>query len=108
MKSIRKKTDVSFSQQIGEQETRKLNALEETNQGVWYGLGMFGMIGWSITVPALLGTALGVWLDNHYSQSFSWTITLLFLGLFLGCLTAWMWVSDEEKTMHQTKKKSDE
>ena len=103
MKSIRKKTDVSFSQ-----ETRKLNALEETNQGVWYGLGMFGMIGWSITVPALLGTALGGWLDNHYSQSFSWTITLLFLGLFLGCLTAWMWVSDEEKTMHQTKKKSDE
>lgn len=108
MKSIRKKTATPFSEEIGEQETRKLNALKEKNQGVWYGLGMFGMIGWSITVPALLGTALGVWLDNHYPQSFSWTITLLFLGLFLGCLTAWMWVSDEEKTMHQTKKKSDE
>jgi ATP synthase protein I len=108
MKSTPGKTGSSFSQQIGEQENQKLNAQHETKQGVWYGLGMFGMIGWSITVPVLLGTALGVWLDNHYPESFSWTITLLFSGLFLGCLTAWTWVSTEEKTMHQNKEKSDE
>ncbi len=108
MKSTDKKKAPPLSKRIGEEETRKLNALNETNKGVWYGLGMFGMIGWSITVPVLLGTALGIWLDNHYPESFSWTITLLFLGLFAGCLTAWMWVSKEEKTMHQTKKKSDE
>lgn len=107
MKSTRKKTGPSFSQRIGEQETQKLNARRDTT-GVLYGLGMFGMIGWSITVPALLGTALGVWLDSRYPESFSWTITLLFTGLFVGCLTAWMWVSTEEKTMHQTNGKSDE
>ncbi len=107
MKSTRKKNGSSFSQRIGEQETQKLNARRETN-GVWYGLGMFGMIGWSVTVPALLGTALGVWLDNHHPQSFSWTITLLFTGLFVGGVTAWMWIANEEKAMHQTNEKSDE
>ncbi len=108
MKSTRKKNGSSFSQQIGEQETQKLNAQNEPNDGVWYGLGMFGMIGWSVTVPALLGTALGVWLDSHYPEPFSWTITGLFSGLFVGGLTAWMWVANEEKAMHQTNKKSDE
>lgn len=108
MKSTRKKAGPSFSEQIGEQEAQKLNAQRETKQGVWYGLGMFGMIGWSITVPVLLGTALGVWLDSHYPESFSWTISLLFLGLFVGCMTAWVWVTNEEKTMRQPNNKSDE
>jgi ATP synthase protein I len=107
MKSTRKKAGPSFSEQIGEQEAQKLTA-QNAEKGVWYGLGMFGMIGWSITVPALLGTASGIWLDNHYPESFSWTITLLFSGLFVGCMTAWMWVANEDKTMHQTNEKSDE
>ena len=34
--------------------------------GVWFGLGMMGLIGWSVAVPTLLGAALGLWLDQHY------------------------------------------
>jgi ATP synthase protein I len=34
--------------------------------GVWFGLGMMGLIGWSVAVPTLLGAALGIWLDNRY------------------------------------------
>lgn len=103
-----KKNGTRFSRQIGEKATRKLNAPTDTKNGVWYGLGMFGMIGWSIVVPALAGAALGVWLDEHAPQSFSWTLTLLMLGLFIGCVTAWFWVTSEEKEMHQPKKKTDE
>jgi len=33
---------------------------------VWFGLGMMGLIGWSVVVPTLLGAALGIWLDTHH------------------------------------------
>lgn len=59
------------------------------------GLGMFGMVGWSVAVPTLLGVALGIWLDKTFPQSFSWTLTGLILGLIAGCVIAWNWVIKE-------------
>jgi ATP synthase protein I len=56
---------------------------------------MFGMIGWSVAVPTILGLALGLWLDRHWPLHFSWTLTLLLIGVALGCLNAWFWVSRE-------------
>jgi predicted F0F1-ATPase subunit len=38
----------------------------QPTQGVWFGLGMMGLIGWSVVVPTLLGAALGIWLDAHH------------------------------------------
>lgn len=86
-----------FSQQIAEKEKRKLKALRENKQSVWSGLGMFGMVGWSVSVPALLGAALGRWLDKKYPEAFSWTLTLLIAGLFIGCAIAWNWITKENK-----------
>jgi len=85
-----------FSRQVTEKENRKLKALHENKGSVWFGLGMFGMVGWSVAVPALLGTALGIWLDKTYPQSFSWTLTCLISGLIAGCLIAWNWVIKEK------------
>lgn len=96
-----KETNV-FSEKVGEKERRKLKALQD-KQGVWFGLGMFGMVGWSITVPTLLGAALGIWLDKAYPQPFSWTISFLFLGLISGCIIAWHWVTKEHKEMNEDK-----
>jgi ATP synthase protein I len=44
----------------------------------------------------LLGTALGIWLDKTYPQSFSWTLTCLISGLIIGCIIAWNWINTEE------------
>lgn len=85
-----------FSKQVAEKEIRKLNALKEKKESAWRGLGMFGMVGWSVAVPTLLGVALGIWLDKVYPQSFSWTLTCLILGLISGCLIAWNWVIKEK------------
>ena len=93
---IGKNTD-SFSQQVGEKAQRKLDAMHKKKQSVWFGLGMFGMVGWSVTVPTLLGVAMGVWLDRNYKESFSWTLNGLIVGLFIGCALAWHWVSKEHK-----------
>ncbi|HVC92147.1 MAG TPA: AtpZ/AtpI family protein, partial [Pirellulales bacterium] len=68
-------------------------------KSIWFGLGMSGLIGWSVTVPTLIGTALGIWIDHRYPSRFSWTLMLLFMGLILGCLNAWHWVDSQHKEM---------
>ena len=82
-----------FSRKVGVNERRKLRARRDKPKSVWFGLGMFGLIGWSVIVPALLGVALGVWIDQHYPSRYSWTLMLLVIGLLLGCLKAWNWVA---------------
>src|SRR6202161_662576 len=86
----------AFSREIGAKAARKLKARSST-QGVWFGLGMMGLIGWSVVVPTLLGAWLGIWLDNRHLGNHSWTLTLLVIGLVVGCLNAWHWVAKEEK-----------
>ena len=80
---------------VGEKESRKIKARGQKNQNIWFGLGMFGMVGWSVVIPTLLGVALGIWIDSKYPGRFSWTLMLLVGGLFLGCLNAWYWVNRE-------------
>jgi ATP synthase protein I len=89
-----------FSQAVGQQAARKLRA-RDNPQGVWFGLGMMGLIGWSVVVPTLLGAALGTWLDNHHPGKHPWTLALLIAGLAIGCLNAWHWVAKEDKAMRE-------
>ncbi len=97
-----------FSQQIGAKASRKLKARRNPTPGVWFGLGMMGLIGWSVVVPTLLGAALGLWLDRRYPGGRSWTLALLMAGLAIGCLNAWHWVSREDKAMHEEREDTDE
>lgn len=76
---------------------RKLRARRERDRGVWFGLGMFGLVGWSVAVPTVAGTALGLWLDATFPGQVSWTLTLLLAGVALGCLNAWFWVKRESR-----------
>lgn len=93
--------ETEFSQRVGEKAARKLKAQRHVTQTVWSGLGMMGLVGWSVAVPTLLGVALGVWLDKHYPGSHSWTLMLLAIGLGLGCFNAWHWVAKEEREIHE-------
>jgi ATP synthase protein I len=98
----------AFSKKIGAVEIRKLEAKRRGVQGVWLGLGMFGLIGWAVTIPTLLGVLLGAFIDRHYPGVHSWTLSLLIVGLFLGCLNAWHWVAKEEKAIRGDEEKEDE
>jgi ATP synthase protein I len=89
-----------FSQDVGKQATRKLKARRNGSQGVWFGLGMMGLIGWSVVIPTLLGAWLGIWLDKSHPGIHSWTLTFLVTGLAVGCLNAWHWVSMENKEIN--------
>jgi len=93
--------ETGFSQQVGEKAARKLKAQRHVTQTVWSGLGMMGLIGWSVAIPTLLGAALGLWLDKSYPGGHSWTLMLLAIGLGLGCFNAWHWVAKEDREIHE-------
>lgn len=97
----------TLANQVGAKAARKLKARRST-QGVWFGLGMMGLIGWSVVVPTLLGAGIGIWLDRHYPGGRSWTLALLVAGLALGCLNAWLWVAKEEKAMQDDQEDKNE
>lgn len=91
----------TFAQQVGTKAERKLKARRNATKSVWFGLGMMGLIGWSVVIPTLLGAALGLWLDKHYVGKHSWTLALLAAGLTVGCYNAWHWVAKEDREMRE-------
>ena len=102
------KKELDLAAQVGAKAARKLKARRNPAPGVWSGLGLMGVIGWSVVVPTLLGAALGLWLDRRYPGGRSWTLALLVGGLTLGCLNAWHWVSQEDQAMRDEQENNDE
>jgi ATP synthase protein I len=84
-------------EQIRPKEQRKAKARRDSDRGVWFGLGMFGLVGWSVAVPTLIGVALGIWVDRGWPGPRSWTLMGLVIGVAVGCLNAWFWVSRESR-----------
>jgi ATP synthase protein I len=102
------KSEPTFAGQVGAKAARKLRARRHATSGVWFGLGMMGLIGWSVVVPTLLGAALGLWLDKQHPGKHAWTLALLVAGLALGCLNAWHWVAKEDKAMRDEQEDDNE
>jgi ATP synthase protein I len=102
------KPKLSFSRQVGATEVRKIKARVSPVPGVWFGLGMMGLIGWSVTIPTLLCVLLGIWLDHHYPGKHGWTLALLAVGLAIGCLNAWHWVANELREIRNHQEDADE
>jgi ATP synthase protein I len=61
--------------------------------GRW--VGSFGLVGWTVTVPTLLGLALGAFLDDRFGGRLRFTVTFLLLGVAAGSATAWHWLRRE-------------
>lgn len=106
-KKTSKKTS-TFASKVGAKAARKIRAKHNATPGVWFGLGMMGLIGWSVVVPTLLGSALGLWLDQRYPGGRSWTLALLVAGLTIGCFNAWHWVVKEDQAMRDEQEDNDE
>lgn len=90
----------SMSHHVNKKVALKLHAKHHKHSGVWFGLGLMGVVGWSVALPTLLGIALGIWLDARISDSRAYTLIFLLAGLTLGCFIAWNWVSKEYAAMH--------
>jgi len=90
----KKSPEEELLEKIERDSQKKIKAQEEGSE-IMFGLGLFGIVGWSIAVPTLMGIFLGVFLDKKFTQSFSWTLTLLFAGVVIGSLNAWHWIKQK-------------
>ena len=88
----RRRVAEGFIRKIGIKEARKMKGRTRKDDGIWFGLSVFGIVGWSVAIPTLIGTAVGLWIDRTWPSRFSWVLMLLVLGVGLGCLNAWYWV----------------
>jgi len=86
-----------FPEEVGTKEERKIKARKEGDRGVWFGLGMFGLVGWSVAIPTLIGVAIGIWIDKTWPGPRSWTLMFLIIGVIVGCLNGWYWIKRESR-----------
>ncbi len=86
----------TLGDKVGKRAARKQSARQQ-HHSTWFGLGMFGLVGWSVAIPTVLGITLGLWLDRRWPGQPSWTLTLLIIGVALGCLNAWYWIKQESR-----------
>lgn len=90
----------NFPKEVRDREKRKLRSLRQ-GKHVWFGLGMFGMVGWSIAVPAVVGVFAGIWIDSNLSGRYSWTLMLFIAGLGFGCYNVWYWLQKERDSINK-------
>ncbi len=88
-------SEEQFRRRLAARRSRFLRARQQGERPAWFGLGMFGLVGWSVAIPTVSLTALGLWVDRRWHGPYSWTLMLLVIGIALGCLNAWFWVSRE-------------
>lgn len=85
--------DRSFLETVATKASRRVRARSARENPLWVGLGAFGIVGWSVAIPTLIGIAVGVWLDSVLEDRVSWTLMGLFAGAAVGSLIAWLWVT---------------
>ena len=85
-----------FEEMIRTKRRRIERARRERDRSFWRHLGLIGVVGWSVSVPALLGALLGRWLDGKYGTDYRFTLGLIVLGLGVGMANAWRSVKREE------------
>lgn len=75
---------------------RRAERMQQTRNEPKYsplnGLGVFGVIGWSVALPTVAGAFLGMWLNRVAPQSFSWPMALILGGAVVGAMVAWNWI----------------
>ena len=99
--------DSYFKAQVANREKSRLRAKKQSTSGVWFGLGAFGVVGWAVAVPVVIGVFLGVWIDIRHSGQYSWTLMMLGAGMGLGCLNAWFWLSRQRKSIEKERNGND-
>jgi len=93
VKKDSKTPEEKLMDKISSDAEKKIDARKKGKE-IMFGLGVFGIVGFSIAIPTLLGILLGTFLDKRSDSDISFTITLLFVGLIVGCVNAWRWVKE--------------
>jgi ATP synthase protein I len=55
-------------------------------------VGQIGVLGWIIVTPILVGLFIGRWIDAKLGTGIFWSAPLMFVGVVIGCWSAWKWM----------------
>jgi ATP synthase protein I len=102
------KKEQTFSRAVEIREKRKIRAEKKKQDRFWFGMGMFGLVGWSVAVPTITGIFIGIWIDIQYPSRYSWTLMLLIIGLVSGCGNAWIWISRQRNDIQKERQGHDD
>ncbi len=86
-----------FAERVAQKESLRLKAMRHKDETVWFGLGMFGIVGWAVAIPTLIGIAVGLWIDRTWPSQ-----------LFLGVDVPYHWCGDRLHQCRLLGKKSPE
>jgi len=84
----------SLAEPVRRRRARDERWRREGERPLAHNLAMIGVLGWLIVTPTVLGIFTGRWLDRVAESGIFWTLSLMFLGLCLGCALAWKWVQE--------------
>jgi ATP synthase protein I len=73
-----------------DRQVKRMKKAEEEQLGWLSGTAYIGTLGLVFVLPVMAGAYLGEWLDDLMEgYSVHWTITLLFLGVFIGLMNVY-------------------
>lgn len=78
-----------------ESQFKKLEKSKKEKKNLLAQTIYLGTLGVIFILPVIAGAYIGVWLDNKLKGfSFSWTISLIFLGIVIGAINVYLFVKD--------------
>jgi ATP synthase protein I len=76
-------------------QTDRIRKAERDRRTLLANTVYLGTLGIIFVLPVIVGAYLGNWLDNRMKgYSFSWTITLIVLGVFVGAMDVYLFVRE--------------
>ena len=82
--------------EVGTRQERIARGRSDRNS-ILSSIAILGVVGWSVTMPTVLGVILGVWIARRWPSRFSWALTLLMVGLAVGCTNAWLRIRRDQR-----------
>ena len=62
-----------FEVRVRRQRERIEKGRAERQESFWNYLGLFGVVGWSVIIPMVIGVLLGRWMDHSFGTVYRWT-----------------------------------
>ena len=78
-----------------EQQTDRMQRAERDRKTLMAQTVYLGTLGLVFVLPVIVGAYVGNWLDNQLEgYSMRWTLSLIFLGLVVGAINAWLMIRE--------------
>jgi ATP synthase protein I len=79
----------SLAEPVRRERKRRELWAREGERSLGQNLAWIGVLGWLVVTPMLIGIFVGRWIDKVWGMGIFWTVSLLFLGVVIGCALAW-------------------